>query len=95
MEWVVRIEVCDLTPVEDMTYYNYVMWEVKNNGRDAIYSNITHIQEVYDDVCDQPDYNLGFLDDNGKFVIVYSGYGEPFPEKPISMGGIFTEIVLT
>lgn len=74
---------------EESTYYNHIMWEVTRRNQ----LGITHIREVYDDVCDYPNYELGQLSD-GKFYCKLTGEGEPVNENKIGYGGVYLKIDL-
>lgn len=86
MEVVLRIEYRDILKKEETSYYNHLLWKIKENK-----IGFTHIREIYDDVSDYPEYELGVLEE-GKFKYILGGQGDPIDKNYLGFGGKYLEI---
>ena len=86
MEMVLRFETRGLEIINYKTFYNSVCHKLKTP-----YLGITHIYEKYDDVSQQPMYDLGFFVGD-KFSVVAVGEGDGVPEDCQGIGGVWVEI---
>lgn len=87
MQLIIKVEANEIRKVDEMTYYNHIVWELTRHDK----MGITHIKEIYDDVSDYPRYELGIVLD-GKFKTLLAGEGDPMPVKDLGFGGVWTEI---
>jgi hypothetical protein len=88
MEVIFEIETREIKKIEELSYYNHVVYEVKNSK-----FSFSHIKEIYDDVNDCPSYQFGLVEED-KFICLFGGEGEPVPEGKENTGGVHVQIYL-
>lgn len=89
MQVVLKIEANEIVAVNELSYYNHAVYRLKKTNP----YGVTHLVEIYDDVCDYPDYELGTLED-GKLKITMGGEGDPVPTEDLGCGGVWISITL-
>ena len=88
MRVIFEIETRELKELEELSYYNHVVHELKNSK-----FCFTHIKEIYDDVNVHPSYQFGLVEED-KFICLFGGEGEPVPEGKENTGGVYVQIYI-
>jgi hypothetical protein len=84
-----KFEANEIEQDRELSYYNNAIWKfTKHNCL-----GFTHVRENYDDVSSWPDYDFGVYED-GKFVCLASGEGNPIPTDRIGTGGVWIEVYI-
>jgi len=89
MQTHIKIEANEIEKVEGRSFYNHIWWKLKKTN----WLGITHLEEKYDDVIENPVYTLGTMNDD-KFTFIAYGEGDPVPEEKIGCGGVWIDIDL-
>jgi hypothetical protein len=96
MQTILRFATTDIFPAIALTVYNRVVYGLQPSVVrvfGAKNQNVTHLVERYDDVSETPEFQLGYYD-NGLFVCVLSGQGDPVPNDKFTCGGVFFNVEL-
>ena len=89
MKTVLRIATVEIVQCPELSNYNYLVYKFRGVNSQGV----SHLVEVYDDVHEYPEYQLGKYVDN-RFVGVLYGCGDPVPEGKFNCGGVFFDVEL-
>jgi hypothetical protein len=89
MQTVLRIATTEIIHCPELSSYNFSVYKF----RVANSYGFTHFTELYDDVNETPEYDLGTFTGT-RFNGMMLGIGDPVPKDKFSCGGVFFDVEL-